>query len=891
MPSKLRHYLSIMMVMLVIFFSNSASQGMGTRSLLAATTTTIELYPSQGSRAGGESVCISGGPFTNSSITITRPAGVGGGTYGITIPIVVMGDRNNLEGAEEVSLLTHAPYPQVNLPGGITVIYRNNQVEVSVIEAGITYQAKYAYILGNPIFIDTKDLVSSSGFYPHEELMNISDDSLTAAAGSQYLYVEAGYARWASIRTDDTGIIDLKTPSYYMIGSVPVAIRNDINDPDSEEYTATFTYTNPVSNPQITNILREGQAISSETINNNLVRPIKVNYKGGNTVTIVGTDFRENVAVKIGDQTAISSTNLDTQISGQISFSVPAADEDQIGRLLTMQVLNPDGGLAFSTEPSPPFYLQYTKGDITPTISKVSPDKGFACGGNQVTIKGTNFRRQGEIIGYTGKLLVSVGGIKVPDANVQFVDEKTLSVKVPSNTAGKKNVLVENPDSEVGVLSGGYTYISMPVISNVLTTSSTTSSSTNKINLSGGQELTIKGSGFMSGAKIVFGAEEPTAIAYNSSSTDFIYLPRNTNLDLAYNRFAYKGGVEWSSVVYVDSQTLKVTVPAGQLNNFGIMVVNPDDGASEIYKDLSYTIEELPVVTNVVAELCNDRSIKIHWDSVAGATYYEVYFQADGDDFEILGTSKTNSIVFEKYSDHTRYRFQVKARNDNAISLSTAYSNEIYANQDGRQDSDGELAEKTNVSRIGSQVMVRIGNEETYSGLLTVDLHDELAGVKDTIITIPAELISSYQAREIQVIGPDFRLKLNPRDFRKQLSASELNGTDSGVRFKMVAAANPVQPGVYILSNSYSLTACAYTGSQQRALEYLGDNIELRLNINPAKVKLVNANNLRPARWQENRDGTKYQWIDASGYMDSMSGKGVFNINRLGTYAIIGDRR
>lgn len=886
MHGKLRIYI-LMMTMLVWCIIAGAPGWLvpaGTMAAPAETKTTI--FPTEGSRVGGESVTIQGkAAFTDSTIAITRPTRVLGGGYNLTMPVVVIKDWDNLEKPADSALLTNQPWPQVELPGGITVTLKAaNQVNVTIVRSGVTYQADYLYTLGHPIFINTKDLLSSNAYFPFEDLIRISDDSATAAAGSQYLYAEAGYAGWARLRTNDPRFIDLKTPWYHGIGAVEFEIRN----PGSTSESIGFTYYEPLSNPQITNILREGQGISAETINGSTVRPIKVNYKGGHTITITGYDFRENITVKIGDLTTIAASAINRESSERISFKVPAASVEDIGRLFLLQVLNEDGGLALSTELNPPFYLQYTQGIITPAITKVSPAQGFACGGNQVTIEGKDFRRPGGITGYNGSLSVSFGGVRVPDSDITYVNDKTLLVKVPANTAGKKDVLVENPDGELAVLADGYTYISMPVITSIQISNTNITTGINQVNLSGGQEIIIKGSGFMPGAKAVFGPGEPQIIAAISASTSFVYLPRDTSLDLSYNRFEYQGGVEWTNVVFVDSQTLKVTVPAGQLSGAGIMVVNPDLGASEIYKDISYTMAELPVVKNVVAELLNNRSIKIHWDAVAGAAYYEVYCQIDGDEPEVLGTTRTTAMVFEKYRDHARYCFLVKARNDSAISMGAGYSNQLYTYQNGRGDLDGTLTEKTSVNPMGSQVMVRIGQEIKW-GPFTLNLQNELAGAKEVVIAIPAELISSGEVKDIQVIGPDFRLRFNPVVFRGGMLGSELSGGDNGVRFSLLAAAAPYEKGVTMVSRVYQLSACAYSGSQQRPLEYLAGDIQFNLSSYPVRDAAINK--IKLARWQDNRDGTEHSWIGAKGSLNLSSRQGAFSTNRLGIFAIIEDRR
>ena len=843
----------------------------------AAPDNKLTVFPAEGSRAGSETIQIQGGPFTASDLRVSRPSGLG--SVDINIPIIRFGECNNLEEPDDDALLTK-PAAKVTLPGGISAIYTpgNGKLEINITEAGLKYTATYDYTIGSPIFINTKDLAYNGTFCPREELIRISDDG-------NYLLVGTGYARWATIRGDNPTIIDLKTPSYHTVGAVPFVIQNAA--PDFTEFAGTFTYTNPVSKPRISNILREGQSIASEIVNNSLIRPIRVNYKGGNTVTIVGSDFRENVKVIIGDLEVIGADALDTQIPGQISFIVPAAGEEETGKLFPLQVLNEDGGLALSAQLSPPVYLQYTRGDTNPTITKISPDKGFACGGRQVTIEGNNFRRQGEVYGFSGVPLVSFGGVKVPDNNVTIVDYKTIKLTVPANTAGPKNVAVENPDGELAVLDNGYTYISMPVITAVQATLSNVTSNISQVSMKGGQEIIIKGSGFMEGAAVLFAPEEPKVLDAKDSSTDFIYLPRDTSKDLVDCRFTYPAGVEGIDPVYIDSNTVKVQVPAGKLDSSGIMIINPDAGASEIFKGVTYALEELPAVKGVFAELLYNRVIKVHWESVPGAKYYEVYVQQGNGNLEILGTTSANSMVYENYRDRTYYRFLVRAWGDNAVSLPSRYSNQIYAYQSGEIDNDGPLNENSRTIRSGSQLLVTIGRADSYGNIMPILLNrSEFLGVKETIISIPAELIGSYRDKDIEIIGQDFHLYFNPRIFNASLSGSNWSQSDAGVRFTIKAVPFVASKKVTVLSNVYQLTASLYSGSKQTPIDFLAGNIRLELKFNPGRAVLPKTTT-RPGYWDENEK----QWLYASGFINSSFQEGSFTIRRMGSYAVIGERK
>ena len=96
--------------------------------------------------------------------------------------------------------------------------------------------------------------------------------------------------------------------------------------------------------------------------------------------------------------------------------------------------------------------------------------------------------------------------------------------------------------------------------------------------------------------------------------------------------YLLKEGSEGSDVRYIDERTLTVKTPAGKLDTMGLIIVNPDQGASEDYVDISYKLPELPapegkVYAEIVRDKHNrtDRAIKVSWNRVAGASEYEIY--------------------------------------------------------------------------------------------------------------------------------------------------------------------------------------------------------------------------------------------------------------------------
>jgi fibronectin type 3 domain-containing protein len=82
-----------------------------------------------------------------------------------------------------------------------------------------------------------------------------------------------------------------------------------------------------------------------------------------------------------------------------------------------------------------------------PTVASISPNSGSVNGGTAVTITGTGF-----VSGAT----VSIGGVNA--TAVTFVSATSITATTPAGTVGAQNVVVTNPDGQIGTLTSGYTY-------------------------------------------------------------------------------------------------------------------------------------------------------------------------------------------------------------------------------------------------------------------------------------------------------------------------------------------------------------------------------------------------------------------------------------------------
>ena len=249
--------------------------------------------------------------------------------------------------------------------------------------------------------------------------------------------------------------------------------------------------------------------------------------------------------------------------------------------------------------------------------------------------------------------------------------------------------------------------------------------------------------------------------------------------------YILESGIEATKVEYIDGETVKVVTPEGNKDSSGVILINQDGGASNVYA-ISYSLPEVSPPAKVIADLVYDRYIKISWTPVPDALEYEIYVVIDGSNIEMIGTSKTTGFVYEDLEPRTSYKFIVKAIGEFNISQASQESNTVRTgNVVGIPDTDGELNEKTVTIKNGTIAEVIIGRSD-FNRELTIDLiRGELAGAKEIVISMPAEVVTSYYAKNITVIGQDYVLVFNPNAFKTEEMIYHSNNKSAGVRFRM----------------------------------------------------------------------------------------------------------
>jgi hypothetical protein len=120
-----------------------------------------------------------------------------------------------------------------------------------------------------------------------------------------------------------------------------------------------------------------------------------------------------------------------------------------------------------------------------PSIDSVSPSQGTAKGGDEILISGRGF-----ISGST----VTIGG-KEAQVLLDASDWYNLRVITPPGTPGPCDVKVTNPDGAFDILTGGFTYVSYPVVDSV---------TPSVVNTAGGSIVVISGEQFYPNARVFF---------------------------------------------------------------------------------------------------------------------------------------------------------------------------------------------------------------------------------------------------------------------------------------------------------------------------------------------------------------------------------------------------
>ncbi|SDJ84203.1 IPT/TIG domain-containing protein [Natronincola ferrireducens] len=832
------------------------------------------ILPAQGSRLGGDRVDIHGSSFSSSEVHVYNDNidEDGNSLYDIkNQPLVRFGNVNNLSipREQENSGLINNNRATVRLPGNVTVEYNGveDKVTVTIRENNINYRKEITGYNDTVKYIPTHLLKNPEGKqYGDDEKNKLTEELIKIEVSDRRFFVDRGYA--PEVEYVSSGQLRVNTPFYYTVGKVPTFVIN----PDGGRGQTQYEYLNPDSRPRIVNITKEEETPTLETIEVEGKRVdagvLKLSYKGGNIVSVFGEDIREGATIQIGNLATITADRIKREIVEnpfgttpqtlvKLTFEMPNVGEAALEQPQRVIVRNTDGGNAYSDGLIPPIYLVFLRGESAPQIGKIDPNLGPVKGGTKVEIEGNDFRR--EIVGFEGGTLkVFFGEYRVPQGDIQFIDYKTLSVRAPkSGQYGAVDVKVENPDGELTILRNAFTYISEPRIQNV---------NPAKIFANDKEgEITLTGSMFMAGAKVVLGGEIKNK---NDVKSDMKIMGEGINrVDTDGNNVhvAVVGGIFASSTTVVDDTTIIVKFNETlDLKNNNLIVINPDGGISEANKDFDYQIPlpEKPLVLEAIPGY--ESTVQLLWSESApeilnASEKYEIYGKRSSDsNYTFIGDTRDSRFLVRGLQPNTRYDFMVRALNSygSAVDFAEVTVRTLTLREDDKLKDKEEALEKEaeKLRREGKEetldgaLVKTIGTEEIPqgSGIYTIDFSlSKYKGYDKFVVAIPVSILSTTN-RNISITDGRANLTFSLRSLytREVIEGSRQSLEDAHVRVIFERLKGQEAGGIYT----------AVSRNQQRASEIYSIDYQLQAGKTITDIRRI----LQPGSLSINFDARAY---------------------------------
>ncbi len=329
------------------------------------------------------------------------------------------------------------------------------------------------------------------------------------------LAVTFGGVAASAVSYVSANLVNCTTPAHPAVGAVDVVLTN----PDATTATLPggFTYTSSAPAPTVS-----------------AVSPISGDVAGGTAVTITGTNFVDGAGLTV-DFGGTAATGVAFVSATSLTSTTPAHGAGAVNVVVT----NPDAQTGTLSAG-----FTYTSTNPAPTVTAVNPASGPTTGGTSVTIAGTNF---------VAGAAVTFGGTAA--TGVAFVSATSLTCTTPAHGAGAVNVVVTNPDAQIGTLANGFTYTSAaaaPVVSSIVPTSGPTAGNT---------AVTISGANFQAGARAYFGGYPGTSLSVASSSSITCLTPAHLAavVDVTVNNPDAQSGNLRSAFTYVAPCDLSCT--------------------------------------------------------------------------------------------------------------------------------------------------------------------------------------------------------------------------------------------------------------------------------------------------------------------------------------------
>ncbi|TZE83202.1 IPT/TIG domain-containing protein [Calorimonas adulescens] len=512
------------------------------------------------------------------------------------------------------------------------------------------------------------------------------------------------------------------TPPYSVAGPVDVSVIN----PDTGLAVLKNGFTYIQSKPQIAQIVPSILPItggSAEIIGSGFSMRV-VDEAGnevnpGSIVRIYDGTRTIDLTLNPGENASNPTDyNIDVISSGRILIKVPQVSS--IGPK-KIQVINPDGGIAEST-------ITFIKPLTNPTIDHIYPGSGSINGGTPVTVYGSDFRPNAKVY---------IGG---REAEIKYISENGDMIRIytpagdPALIGIPQDVMVYNDGDNSAVLKSAFTYLdveSNPVITSIEPSQGSTL---------GGEKITIKGDNFMEDVRVFF------------------------------------DDIEAENVSRINYTTIEVTTPPHPAGKVDVVVKNIGAYGEAVLRDGFEFIETVPASpTGFKAEAVAGDTIKLTWDQLRGADFYQIYARESGDDdYHFIATTEDNEYYVKGLDRDTQYYFKLEAINSYGISESAEDSATTF---DSKASSDYEdTSDENHVSISGGTAVITLGNSERdFRFELDMDPSEPL----DLKINIPEHLIKTVD-RWVSINTPKTGIVFSLKGFDSNAGTSYSSSRQSG---------------------------------------------------------------------------------------------------------------
>ncbi len=337
----------------------------------------------------------------------------------------------------------------------------------------------------------------------------IAPASGLSTGGTEVRITGTGFEPDATVAIDGVPAIDVNVSSATTITAVTPPSKNrypvdiEVVNPgaDAAVLNNAFTYVTPAV-PLATD-----------------VNPARGSTQGGEAVIIRGTGFVEGTRVAFGGRSATEVTVLNPS---------------------TLRVITPVGSAGKTTvnvrKPGEDVFVledAFTYARQAPrTIATVRPVKGPERGGTAITITGSAFDPQADVL---------VGGAAA--RKVKVVSSTRITAVTPPGTVGPADVAVRNPGLPAAILADGFEFVAAPTLKSVAPARGPEA---------GGTKVTLTGTGFLDGAKVTF------------------------------------AGAAATKVTVVSPTRITAVTPPGKAGAVTVIVDNPDQPASALKRGFTY---------------------------------------------------------------------------------------------------------------------------------------------------------------------------------------------------------------------------------------------------------------------------------------------------------------